>query len=392
MNILYLDWKSLATEHILRAFKAKEYDIEIYDFTNYKNVKVDEDGISKLVEKLLCAKYDFCFSFNYFPIAAIACKVCNVKYVSWTFDSPYVFLYSDTILFPTNYAFVFDRAEYNNLLTLGVNTVYYLPMAADTTFYSSVIPSKEDYKKYGADISHVGSMYSEPKHRLFDKFDRISPYTKGYLDALISAQKQVFGADIMETGLSDSIIEELAHDAPVLCPSDELQSKAWVYSKYFLSRELTRRERFEYINALCKRFNVDLYTYLPTRELPKATNKGYADYYKEMPLIFKTSKINLNISLRSIVTGIPLRCFDIMGCGGFLLTNYQTDFEDFFVPNEDYVFFENCDDLLNKADYYLSHDIERKEIAENGFRKVSESHTYSNRLTTIESIIKEGQP
>lgn len=390
MKVLYLDWKSLANNHILNAFKKKDYLVDIVDFTKYKDVKVSEDGTSLLVEKLLSQKYDFCFSFNYFPLAAIACKVCNVKYVSWTFDSPYVFLYSDTILFPTNYAFVFDRAEYINLLTAGVNTVHFLPMAADAAFYDSIVPTSSDYKKYGSDISHVGSMYSEPKHRLFDKFDRISPYTKGYLDALLSAQKQIYGADIMEQGLSDSIIEELAHDAPVLCPSDELQSKAWVYSKYFLSRELTRRERFEYIKALSERFNVSLYTYLPSKELPKAINKGFADYYKDMPLIFKTSKINLNISLRSIVTGIPLRCFDIMGCGGFLLTNYQADFGDFFVPNEDYVFYENCEDLLSKAEYYLSHDFERKEIAENGHRKILESHTYINRLTTIESILEEG--
>lgn len=390
MKALYLDWKSLANNHILNAFKKKDYHVDIFDFTKYKDVKVSEAGTSLLVEKLLSQKYDFCFSFNYFPLAAIACKVCNVKYVSWTFDSPYVFLYSDTILFPTNYAFVFDRAEYINLLTVGVNTVHFLPMAADAAFYDSIVPTSSDYKKYGSDISHVGSMYSEPKHRLFDKFDRISPYTRGYLDALLSAQKQIYGADIMEQGLSDSIIEELSHDAPVLCPSDELQSKAWVYSKYFLSRELTRRERFEYIKALSERFNVSLYTYLPSKELPKASNKGFADYYKDMPLIFKTSKINLNISLRSIVTGIPLRCFDIMGCGGFLLTNYQADFGDFFVPNEDYVFYENCEDLLSKAEYYLSHDFERKEIAENGHRKILESHTYINRLTTIESILEEG--
>lgn len=390
MNVLYLDWKSLANNHILNAFKRKDYSVEIFDFSKYKDVKISEEGTSILVEKLLSRKYDFCFSFNYFPIAAIACKVCNVKYVSWTFDSPYVFLYSDTVLFPTNYAFVFDKAEYSNLLTLGVNTVYFLPMAADTAFYDSIEPASSNYNKYASDISFVGSMYNEPKHRLFDKFDRISPYTKGYLDALLSAQKQIYGADIMEQGLSDSIIEELAHDAPVLCPSDELQSKAWVYSKYFLSRELTRRERFEYLKALSEKFKVSLYTYLPSSQLPKVINKGFADYYEDMPHIFKTSKINLNITLRSIVTGIPLRCFDIMGCGGFLLTNYQADFDVFFIAGEDYVFYENCEDLLSKAEYYLSHDKERKEIAQNGHRKVLESHTYINRLTTIESIIKEG--
>ena len=44
---------------------------------------------------------------------------------------------------------------------------------------------------------------------------------------------------------------------------------------------------------------------------------GYADYYKQMPHIFHDAKINLNIALRVIQTGIPLRVLDVMGCGGF---------------------------------------------------------------------------
>ena len=38
--------------------------------------------------------------------------------------------------------------------------------------------------------------------------------------------------------------------------------------------------------------------------------------------MFANSKVNLNITLRNIKTGIPLRALDIMGAGGFLLTNY----------------------------------------------------------------------
>lgn len=53
---------------------------------------------------------------------------------------------------------------------------------------------------------------------------------------------------------------------------------------------------------------------------------GAVDYYEVMPHVFKQSKINLNITLRSIQSGMPLRAWDIMGAGGFLLSNYQADF------------------------------------------------------------------
>ena len=70
---------------------------------------------------------------------------------------------------------------------------------------------------------------------------------------------------------------------------------------------------------------------------------GEVHYMYEMPLVFKCSKINLNITLRSIRNGIPLRAMDIMGAGGFLLTNHQNDFAMHFVDGEDYVLFgDDC--------------------------------------------------
>ena len=97
-------------------------------------------------------------------------------------------------------------------------------------------------------------------------------------------------------------------------------------------------------------------------------------------------KINLNITLRSIQSGIPLRCMDIMGCGGFLLTNYQSDFLMHFTPNEDFVYYEDETDLLKKIDYYLEHDETRTVIAANGYEKVRSDHNFQTILSNIFSI------
>ena len=106
-----------------------------------------------------------------------------------------------------------------------------------------------------------------------------------------------------------------------------------------------------------------------------------------MPYVFKCSKINLNITLRSIKNGIPLRCMDIMGAGGFLMTNYQSDFLNHFTPDVDFVYFESKEDLINKCSYYLAHDDIRMEIANNGHRKVCQFHNYQTRLNEIFTIV-----
>ena len=88
----------------------------------------------------------------------------------------------------------------------------------------------------------------------------------------------------------------------------------------------------------------------------------------------------MNITLRSIKNGIPLRVFDIMGAGGFLLSNFQSGFLDIFIPDEDFVYYENKRDLVRKVSYYLKHEDERKAIARNGHDKTAAGHTYRHRV------------
>ena len=76
-----------------------------------------------------------------------------------------------------------------------------------------------------------------------------------------------------------------------------------------------------------------------------------------------------------------------MGSGGFLLTNYQMEFEAYFERGVDYEYYEDYDDLQRKVEYYLTHDKERMQIAENGREKVKKYHTYKQRVDAILEII-----
>lgn len=164
------------------------------------------------------------------------------------------------------------------------------------------------------------------------------------------------------------------------------ESDSYVYANYFIARKITSLERQRVLKQVSEKFDTKLYTHNATPKLPHIHNMGPIDYYDVMPHVFKNSKINLNITLRSIRSGMPLRAFDIMGAEGFLLTNYQEDFFDFFVPGEDFDYYDGTEDLLAKIEYYLSHEKERKEIAHNGFRKVAEAHTYEHRVDTMFKI------
>ena len=85
--------------------------------------------------------------------------------------------------------------------------------------------------------------------------------------------------------------------------------------------------------------------------------------------------------------GIPLRAMDIMGAGGFLLTNYQKDFDRHFTAGEDYVYYDSPEDMMNKIDYYLLNPWARNKIALSGQQKVCSEHTYKRRFEYIFSFV-----
>ena len=68
---------------------------------------------------------------------------------------------------------------------------------------------------------------------------------------------------------------------------------------------------------------VNVYSWEKCDLLQNVNYMGSCDYYGQMTKVFKASSINLNITLKISQSGIPLRVMDILGAGGFLLSNYH---------------------------------------------------------------------
>ena len=151
--------------------------------------------------------------------------------------------------------------------------------------------------------------------------------------------------------------------------------------------EVTRRNRIILLSLCGARYDTRFYSYQNSEVIKNVKKCGEVDYLREMPQIFACSKINLNPSLRIIQTGIPLRAFDIMGAGGFLLSNYQEELLEHFVNEEEMVVYESMEDAVAKIDFYLRHEELRVKIAENGKRKTLKEHSLQDRLDQILSVL-----
>jgi spore maturation protein CgeB len=106
------------------------------------------------------------------------------------------------------------------------------------------------------------------------------------------------------------------------------------------------------------------------------------EYGTQMPYVFSNSKVNLNFTIPNIKSGIPLRVWDAMGCGGFLLTNAQAELSYYFENEKHLVWFTSQEELLEKASYYTRpvNDSKREAIARAGYELVKKEHTLHKRV------------
>lgn len=389
MNILYFDWNSFCKKDVFDAFTSLGHSYELYPLPEKaRMLGLGMATIDELYQVIQKGNYDFAFSMNYFPMISEACQKAGIPYLSWIYDNPYMKGYSINIINSCNYIFTFDSAMYEELVAQGVQTVYYAPMAANPDRILQLVANGNAYQH---DISFVGALYNED-HNFYDEFVENATkankeYYIGYVDALIQSQLSLYGTDIL-TNIPKEIV-----DANFASVNEWTETNSYfttperIFADNVLCRKITALERQTLLAQLSETHRVDLYTRNKNATVGSCHNHGYVDYTTEMPKVFAGSRINLNISLKSIRHGIPLRAMEIMGAGGFLLSNFQSDFLLHFEPGIDFVYYEDCKDAIEKVHYYLSHEEERLAIAENGLQKIRAAHTYEIRLAEMIGVL-----
>ena len=384
MKILLYRWKVFNQDDVKSAIEY--FGHEVHDYTETVIDKDDETGF-KLRDyaelRQVFSAYDCVFSLNYFPHVSDLCEELGKKYVAWTVDSPLISLYHQSLFNKCNYIFIFDRFYCEELKNLGAEHVWYLPLAVNCSRVGMIAGSltADERNKWHSEVSFVGGMY----HRnSYDEIkDRLPEYLRGYFDAAMAAQMEIYGDSIFDKVLTVDILEKLCELIDFKQDERAFSDIALVFSSTFLGFKLANIERVQILNKLAKHFPTDLYTDDPDKELIGVNLKGAVNYMTDMPKVFNCSRININPVMRNIRTGIPLRAWDIVGAGGFLMTSFQLEYMDFFENGKDYVYYESHDDLLRKTEYYLNHEDERAQIARNGHEKAVKFHSYERRMEFI---------
>ena len=391
MHILMYRWKAYNYRDIEQTFLLLGHTVDNIE-QELGSYDVSPEFERVIEEKIRGTHYDMVFTVNYFPLISNVCERTGVNYVSWTCDNPLISMYHESVFHACNYIFTFDKTNYLEFRGMGVKHIWYLPLAVDTERMDALLGAPEEtgrrkaaqdpeMQKYRGDVAFVGSLY---ERNSYDKIkNRLPEYLRGYFDAVMEAQLNISGANIVEPMLTTNILEQLQEYFQLEKSEGSFSDLGLIFQTTVLGFKIAEIERRRALIELSKHYRVNVYSNSDVSDLLRIQYCGSVDYWSEMPKVFRMSKINLNFTIPNIKSGIPLRIWDVLGCGGFLLTNYQAEIPYYFKEGEDLVCFDSLEDLCEKVGYYLEHEEERKRIAWNGYRKVREKHSYIERIRTI---------
>lgn len=383
---MYYDSTEIKLDSMLWGLLELGVDVERSDIvTDLVHINEEEAGlISKEVKN-----YDFAITQNFNVNVAEGCHNAGVIYISWIYDSPQVALFTDYAKYTTNYIFCFDKTQCKRLKDLGLPNVFYRPLASNIAFSSTIDITNEDISKYSCDISFIGKMY---RINSFSTFSEAAP--QDVMDKIGNVADRFTGDWKKGTNIYDSFDKELSDILVPLVPKSDLEyftiNPKYIVETFLLGPAIAQRERSLMLRLSTRIGNTAIYTKEDDMDyaLQNTGANVFPPVWHELPYkVYYSSKINLNLTLRTIETGVPQRIFDIMSVGGMVMSNYQEEIPELFDLDKEIVVFHSPEEFQDKARFYLAHDDLREKIGINGYLKVKDKYNYVKSLQNMFSKI-----
>ena len=379
MKILFYDMGSYTAQDIIYHLEKSGHSCKTL-YYHFANKYEDPFFCERFLKELKKANYDIVFSVNFFPLVAQLCYDQRIRYVSWSYDSPLDADFQNYFSYDTNYIFLFDRMEVLEYQAKGYDQVFHLPLAVHTERLDSLQFTPIQQAKYSADISFVGQLYNSPLDTLLYQADE---ETRGYIEGILQAQLRVYGYYFIDELITDELLEKINHS---IHSTVQLNPRGLSYA---IASQITHMERSFLLEQMGGLFDIKFYSTQPHTFPTPVQICGPVKYFTEMPAIFRYSKLNLNPTLRSIRSGIPLRALDIMGSKGVLFSNYQPELAEYFEDGRDVIMYGSMEDAFEKAAYYLQHEELLHEIARNGYEITKNLFHYPTRINQIVNTINK---
>ena len=374
MKILFYDMGSYTYQDFIYYLEQAGHSSQTV-YYHFPNKFEDDFFVYRFSKYLMEKSFDVVISVNFFPLVAQLCHKYCIKYLSWCYDSPLEDRLKEYFSFETNYIFLFDRMEVMQYRNQGYVQVFHLPLAVNAKRLDTLTFTSAQIAAWQADVSFVGHLYDSPLDVLLYPAD---DYVKGYIEGILQAQLRIYGYYFLENMITDDLLDRLNESFRRMGQTAVSLNRRGL--SFAIAAQITHLERTFLLEQMGELYNTHFYSTRPYDFTTPVKSCGPVKYHTEMPGVFRYSRLNLCPTLKSIQSGIPLRSLDIMGAKGVLLSNFQPELAEYFENEKELILYDSIEDAFDKADFYLKHEELRREIAQNGYRRICQDFSYPDRI------------
>lgn len=395
MKILYVHTTSVIADFI-DALRSIGYEVCVYG-DRITEPFPDDSIISRLAAYVKAQNITHIMSIHLQGNVALAARQVGVKYICVIWDAPYYNLFSDYGRMDCCYFSLFDRKDYDRCRARRLPHVLYQPLSVSGNFITRMrdtMAKSGGGHYYWNEVCFVGGLY---ENNFYDSFMSHAPTVLHdyFIHIFEQAAFRWDGIDRVYGTTSPEILDYLKNKVEgfQFINFFEIEDTELFESAYLI-RKLANIERVGILNLLAESHSVTLYTNSPTAKevLSDVKIRPPVNPTDEAFEVFARSRINLNLTLKGIERGTPQRVFNICAAGGFALTSYCPETAELFEEDREIVMFRSPEELLEKTDYYLTHEEERKKIAETGYQKVLRCYTTEKKCAELMAWVEsEGE-
>jgi spore maturation protein CgeB len=342
------------------------------------------EKVDGLCGELVRFRPDFVFVINeeitLLPKLSMILTEMEIPYAVWSINNPFYWVIKELVS-PYCIIFVQERRYIGELKRFGFDHVFFLPPAVNPRTFEKVeqiIPDERD--KYNCDISFFGlSFYNF--YRQVNSMMIKNPVAQSIINETIEILSKNPLLDIFD------IFEQVqnSHHASLTFSKPGAKKDMMIALEY-AATSIYRKEIIEGIND----FDLHLYGDDGWEGLVNGKIEFYGMLnYNELLKLYKGSKINLNIPMVQLKSGVEQEVYDILACRSFVLVGYRPGIEDLFELGKEIFCYHDPEELRELCCYFLKHPSEREEMAKRAHLRVLNEHTYERRIENLVEIMQK---
>lgn len=276
------------------------------------------------------------------------------------------------------FVFTFRRAAVEEYRAAGFTQVEWLPLASDPDRRTPVTLDAEERRRYGAEVSIVGSSLVEQVPRFERQFVAAWAAFAGAGPEAGRGGARLLAAALQAQGQDDSryrmpeILAALAPDFVRVAGEGPVRAAGEIAAAM---KRLATALRLA-------PFGVKLWGDAGWRQAasPGVTYQGLAGHGAELNRIYAGTAVNVDLGRLYQQDIVTMRVFDVAACGRLVLAERSDDLETLFAVGQEVDCWSTPAELTAKVAYWLAHPAEAEALAARGREAILARHTVQHRV------------